>query len=378
MKALIISNLTRKFQVGHFSMIDPLLELGYEVHWAANLNELINKEVVENKIKLHHIDFDRNPFKLINIKAYRQLADLVDNEKFTLIHCQSPIGGVMGRIVGNKKNVPNIVYTAHGLHFYKGAPIKNIILYKTVEKIMAKKTDCFIVMNNEDFDAIKEFKLKNRKENKFKIHGMGVDINVKQISDDKKIEIKRSLPFEFNKNTKIIISMGDLIARKDYETSIRGFSEYLKLSKSKDCHYLICGTGPEKEKLVKISKELNISNYVHFLGFRNDISELLQISDVFLFSTKQEGLPRALMEAMSAELTCIVSDIRGNNDLVSDNVGGYLFNVGDYKVLGTKLNQSLSVITDDKFAKNNKLVLENYKIENVKKEMFNIYSKVII
>lgn len=378
MKALIISNLTRKFQAGHFSMIDPLMELGYEVHWAANFDEY-SGDFSDYKFKIHHIDFDRNPFKLKNVKAYKQLCELIDNENFDVIHCQSPIGGVLGRIVGNKLKVNNIIYTAHGLHFYKGAPLKNFLVYKNVEKFLAKKTDGIIVMNNEDFESVQNIKLKNNKQNKFKIHGIGIDIDVDKIDTNRKKELKQKLPIEVFDDTKLVISMGDLIPRKDYRTSIKGFAEFLNSSADKNYHYLICGEGPEQDNLISLSEELEISDNVHFLGFRNDISDLLQISDVFLFSTIQEGLPRALMEAMNAGLICIVSNIRGNNDLILDEKSGYLFEVNNSSMVSDKLKLSFNYPErKEEFNENNKIILDKYKVENVKNEMLEIYKKVIV
>ena len=160
MKALIISNLTRKFQAGHYSMIDPLKDLGFQVTWAANFDEYVGS--LDNfDFEIQHIDFDRNPFNTKNIKAYKQLRKLVKEQRYDLIHCQSPIGGVLGRIVGSQLNVPVVIYTAHGLHFFKGAPQVNFLVYKNVEKYLAKQTDAIIVMNNEDFNSIQSFKLKS-------------------------------------------------------------------------------------------------------------------------------------------------------------------------------------------------------------------------
>lgn len=377
MKALIVSNLTRKFQAGHYSMIQPLIDLGYEVHWAANLNEL-HDETEELNFQLHHIDFDRNPFKPINIQAYKQLYKLVKEEKFDVLHCQSPIGGVLGRLVGHQLKVRKVIYTAHGLHFYKGAPLINRIIYKSVEKSLGKFSDAIIVMNNEDFNSVKEIKLKNNLDNYYLIHGIGVSLKDISPAVDKE-EHDLNLPFKRNDNSKIVISMGDLIKRKDYETSIKAFSNFLDKNEEKDIHYIICGTGPEESMLKALVRNLNKEKNIHFLGFRNDVENLLKISDVFLFSTIQEGMPRALMEAMNASLICIVSDIRGNNDLILNNQGGFLFEKKNVNELTEKL---LFVFSNEfnnqkEFINQNLDTLKKYDVENVKVEMKNIYSKIL-
>ena len=177
---------------------------------------------------------------------------------------------------------------------------------------------------------------------------------------------------------KIIISMGDLIERKDYSTAIEGVAKFIKANNRYDTHYIICGEGPEYGKLNEMIKDLNMTKNIHLLGFRDDIASLLSISDIFLFSSKQEGLPRSLMEAMSNKLLCIVSDIRGNNDLIKDGKGGHLFEVGDFDSIATILYESIdSLYIRDKYYDYNKEVLELYRVENVKNEMKEIYETVL-
>lgn len=374
MKALIVSNLTRKFQAGHFSMIDPLKNLGYEVHWAANFNEF-HGDAEKPPCKLHQIDFERNPINPKNIKAYKQLSDLVEKEKFDVLHCQSPIGGVVGRIVGHNKSIKNVIYTAHGLHFFKGAPLINQVVFKGVEKYLAKWTDAIIVMNKEDHDAIQNFELKNSKKNHYKIHGIGVDIKKEILSQSDLISLKYDLGLK--DSVPVIISMGDLIKRKDYHTSIMAIDLVVNLYK-KNVYYLICGEGPEIEKLRRLVDEKKLKKNVFFLGFRTDVSKLLHISNFFLFTSRQEGLPRSLMEAMNADLGCIVSNIRGNCDLIEDKKSGYLFDSGDYKTAARLINNLIETPNKvEAFAKNNAETLKKFSVENVKEEMLAIYSEVL-
>lgn len=317
MKALIVDNLTKRFQAGHYSMVDPLKDLGYEVHWATNFNEY-QDDINDIKVKIHQIDFKRNPFNIENIKAYKQLNELLEKEDFDLIHCNSPIGGVIGRICGNKANIKKIIYTAHGFHFYKGAPLINRVLYKGVEKYLARKTDALLTMNSEDFDNSKKFKLKNDSNDFYFVNGIGIDTSR---YSNAQIDIKsKRAELGFKEDDIILIAMGDLIKRKNYQDSIKAISK----CDNKNIHFCICGNGPLEDKLKNLSRKLNVENNIHFLGYRTDIDELLKMSDIFLFTTLQEGLPRSMMEAMASGLPVIVSDIRGNSDLLKNGEGGYL------------------------------------------------------
>lgn len=370
MKALIITNLTKRFQPGHFTMIEPLQELGYEVHWAANFSEY-KEDIRQVSIKTHHIDFIRNPFHPINFKAYIQLMKLLKQEKYDVIHCNSPIGGVLGRICGRQATVPKVIYTAHGFHFYKGAPLVNRTLYKWVEMYLSRKTDALITMNQEDKKLAEKLKLRKNGKRYF-VHGVGIDTSIfKDIEVD--ISVKRK-ELGLKDDDFVLISMGDLIKRKNYEAIIKAIAQV----KEKKIHYLICGNGPLQDELKKLAIDLQVNNQIHFLGFRTDIPELLKISNTFILSSYQEGLPRSTMEAMASGLPLICSEIRGNVDLINEGKNGFLLRPNDIKGFATKIGE---IYKNEGFEK--EVRLENlkkslmYDVENIKVEMTQIYQEVL-
>ncbi|TFJ24169.1 hypothetical protein CKN99_12775 [Carnobacterium maltaromaticum] len=368
-KALVISNVTKRFQPGHFSMITPLKDLGFEVHWAANFSEY-KDDITLAPCEIHHIDFKRNPFNLINIKAYKQLNSLLNKNEFELIHCQSPIGGALGRICANKNSVKPIIYTAHGFHFYKGAPLINKVLYKSVEIILAKCTDGIITMNQEDLIAAKKINLRNKGKS-YKIHGIGVDTRGYYLPSFNEKSVRKKIGVK--EDSILLVSLGDLIKRKNYRTAIKA----IKNCENPKIEYIICGTGQEENELRALVKELNLEDQIHFLGFRTDTVELLNCADIFIFTTYQEGLPRSMMEAMAAGLPCLASNIRGNIDLLDSN-GGFLYSpdndIGFSEGLNTLINNpELS----GKMGKHNKEVVEKFDITNVKIEMKLIYKEIL-
>ena len=168
-----------------------------------------------------------------------------------------------------------------------------------------------------------------------------------------------------------LISMGDLIKRKNYDTAIRAIAE----TKNKKVHYYICGKGSEEDALKNLANSLGISEQIHFLGFRSDIKELLTAADVFLFTTKQEGLPRSMMEAMASGLPCIASRIRGNTDLLENSEGGFLCDTNDVYAYAEKINiLAHDIELRNKMGKNNLLAIKKFSVETVKYEMKNIYN----
>lgn len=347
------------------------LNMGYDVYLGVNRE---NPDELECELPVHM--FDSHTYRSItaledNWIAFRNLCRVIKAGKVSVIHCNTPVGGMIGRIVGKIYGVPRVIYTAHGFHFFKGAPLFNNTILKWAEQIMAHWTDVVITMNEEDYRAAKKLKL--RKNGKvYKVHGVGIDL--KQYADVKvdKQQIRDSLGLA--ESDVVCIAAGDLVKRKNYSIAI----EAIAFSKLPNVHYLICGVGPEEDNLRALARELDIEEQIHFLGFRTDIKELFMISDIFLFTSLQEGLPRSLMEAMACGLPCVVSKVRGNVDLITDNKGGFLCNpnsVQDFSKAIRILEKNDEMMAH--MRSHNLTVIKDFDVSIVEKEIETIYKDVL-
>ena len=315
------------------SMVDqflfPTLELfqnmEYEVHVACNFekgNTCSDERVLELKSKLrdshilyHQIDFAREVSKVSeNIRAYKEVYKLVSDHKYDLIHCHSPIGGLITRLACRKirKHGTSVIYTAHGFHFFKGAPIKNWMLYYPVEKICSRWTDVLITINQEDFSFAKR-KMKSKKIEY--IPGIGIDLERITNIDVDRTEKRRELGVP--NGAILLLSVGELNKNKNHETVIRAIADM-------DVHYIIAGRGDLEDQLRLTIEDLGLTNRVKLLGYRKDIVELCKTADVFVFPSFREGLSVSVMEAMGSGLPIVCSRIRGNTDLIDEN-GGEMF-----------------------------------------------------
>lgn len=365
-KILFISNISRKITNFSIPSIYAAKELNFEFHMAANYSEF-DDNTTKYDVHLHHVDIDRNPFSLKNYRAYKQLMMIIEENKIDFIHCNTPIGGVLGRLCGkNNPRIKKVIYTAHGFHFYEGAPLFNNTVLKLSEKIMAKYTDAIITMNREDYNNAKKFNLKNNGK-VYYVPGVGVDTSSYQDIDID--ESKKRREINVPDDAFLLISTGELIDRKNFDTAIKALAQT-----NNNIHLVICGTGPNIEMLKTLTKDLEIEERVHFLGFRSDIKELLKISDVFIFTSYQEGLPRSLMEAMSSGLPCVVSNIRGNVDLIKNKEGGYLNSPNDINGFANSINK---IISDENLRNNmgqkNLLAIKPFDTRNIEKEIKKIY-----
>ena len=372
MKMLYILNVANRVNNFCMSSLIAAKKINVEYHIAGNWGYANDIERIADEKKygvyIHQIDFIRSPFDVRNYKAYKQLVEIVKRENYDVIHCNTPIGGVLGRLVGKKNKFCKVIYQAHGFHFYKGAPKLNWMIYYPVEKWLAHYTDALITINHEDYELAKT-KFKLRKNGKvYYVPGVGIDTTQYALSANAREETRMKL--NLKANDVALISMGDLIERKNYDTAIRAVAATNNLS----LQYFICGKGPEEEKLKALAESLGVSEQIHFLGFRIDIKELLAAADIFLFTTKQEGLPRSMMEAMAAGLPCVASEIRGNTDLLKGTYGGYLCRTTDVSEFTDKLNiLSKYKSIREKMGENNLATIQKFSTETVNEEIRKIY-----
>lgn len=370
-KILFISNISNKITNFSLPSIYAAKNLGYEFHMAANYSNF-NDDPEKYGVKLHHIDLNRNPFSKQNITAYKQMVVLIEKEKFDVIHCNTPIGGVLGRLCGKKAGVPKVIYTAHGFHFYKGASFINRTVFKWVEMWLARYTDAIITINHEDNLAAKKFKLREGGK-VYYIPGVGIDTSLISYAKSKREEISNQIGA--SEDSILLISIGELNKNKNNKVIIKALDKI----KNPKIHYLLCGVGDKNDELHSLAKEYGLEKNIHFLEYRSDIPELLKSCDIFVMPSFREGLSRALMEAMSAGLPCIVSNIRGNVDLIEEGIGGFLRDPDDSEGFAEAINILASdKALREKMKASNLETIKKFDVANVKKEILSIYTSEIM
>lgn len=330
MKLLYITSLSGRRINGFMrSAILAAKELGIDFTMVCNMDradkEGYDEDCKTYGIKTVHVDFDRNPLSKKNIIAHKQLAEIIRGG-YDVVHCNTPIGGVLGRICAHEARIPTVIYQAHGFHFWKGAPLKNWMLYYPVERILAHWTDILITINREDYERVQAFHL--HKNGKLILHP-GVGVNIKGFQDVEVDRMQKRTELGIKSNQTVFITVGELIDRKNHDILI----DAMKKIDQGDVVLLIAGAGQNKDKLQSRIKEEKLENSVRLLGYRTDIKELLKVSDCFVFPSFQEGLPGALMEAMASGLPCIASNIRGNTDALENSTFMFAPNDCDQLVL---------------------------------------------
>ena len=332
-KALLIASMASMLDNFNRGNIDILLEIGYELTLASNFctqadsnsKEKIDQFLNEMKtkgVRCVQIDFSRQLFNISEqFKSYHQVKKLL-KENFALIHCHSPICAAITRLCAEKyrKKGTKVLYTAHGFHFYKGSSFWNWMLFYPIERFFSRWTDCLITINKEDYCRAKKFFYSKEV---LLVPGVGIDIdkfhNTRVDKKSKREEIGLS------QEDIMILSVGELNKNKNHQLVIKAISRL----KNNKIHYVIAGQGVQYQTLRKLANKLHVS--LHLLGFREDIPQLLSISDIFAFPSKREGLGLALVEALVAGKTAVASKIRGPKEIIQNEEGGILVPVKNEK-----------------------------------------------
>ena len=354
----------------HRPLAEVLHNHGCEVHIAAKDN-LAEKNGLKLDLadKVYNVPFSRSPKGSDNIKAYKELKKILDKEHYDVIHCNTPMGGIITRLAAKKarKNGTKVFYTAHGFHFYNGASKKNWIVFYPIEKHFAKLTDKLITINHEDFKLANE---------KFKtdvsyIHGVGVDESrYYTVSDEEKLALRKELGF--TPTQKILLCVGELLPNKNQKMAINAVKKLV--DEFPDILLLLAGNGPEKENLENEIANLNLKDNVKMLGYCTCLEKYQRVADLSVSCSKREGLPLNIVEAMLSENPVVATANRGHCELISEGKNGCIVDVDDVDAMADRIRTLLSdtekCINMGKAAKDFAL---QYGFINVMKELEQIY-----
>ena len=267
----------------------------------------------------YDIPFARLPWKLANVKSYRMLKKIIDEGNYDIIHCHTPVGAMIARLaaLAARKKGTKVIYTAHGFHFFKGAPLLNWLLFYPAEWLLAPVTDVLITINREDHArALKRLRAKRIE------YVPGVGINTSKFRDLTVDREAKRASLGYGEEDFLVLTVAEMTANKNHITILKALALLKEKGELGNIHYLICGRGEMWASLEQSARELGIADHVNFLGYRTDAPELYKASDLFAFVTFREGLSVALMEAMSSGMPIVCAKIRGNTDLIDDHVSG--------------------------------------------------------
>lgn len=367
--------------IDQFNMDNILIlqEMGYKVDVACNFEvgstcskdkiDKLKLQLKEMNVDFYQIDFTRSVMNFKqDIKAYNQVKKIVQDNGYNFIHCHSPIGGVIGRLVAHRTKT-KVMYTAHGFHFYEGSPMKNWVLYYPIEKFLSIWTDVLLTINQEDFRrASDKFFAKKT------LYIPGVGVNIEKFDKCSICNMHKRTEFDIPEDAFVLLSVGELQARKNQKVVL----EALKELNNQNIYYLVVGQGELMDEYEIFIDNNSLSNNIKLLGFRTDIPELCKMADCFIHPSVREGLGIAPLEAMASGLPLISSYVNGIKDYTEDGVSGCcLFNPTSKEEAVQAINKMYS---DSEFRRkctaHNKEKAKEFDIKNTNMIMKKIYEEL--
>lgn len=329
-KILFVANLAKEHILKfHVPTIKRLVDLGWTVHVACAGTEAIpycHKQFV--------LSYKRSPFNFALFKGIKELKKIVNEENYDIVYCHTPVGGMAARFASRqaRKRGTKVVYMAHGYYFFKGASFLSWVLCYPMEKMMAKMADVSILINKEDYElTLKKFKVSQA----YLINGIGVDLNRFQMNKDEEIIKKYRTDLNIPQDAKVLIYLAELVPNKNQKFLMRVLKQLLR--KGEKYYLVLPGIDHSRGAFQKYAKKIGVADHVRFLGWRDDVVNLYQMADICVASSKREGLPINLIEAMSCGVPIVAVYNRGHSSIIGNGSNGFLVRRGDEDAFAEKV-----------------------------------------
>ncbi|MFV0560947.1 MAG: glycosyltransferase family 4 protein [Enterococcus sp.] len=356
MKILQVTTISDTVNDFLLPQIDLLAQAGHQVDVACEL--VAAPKWDEKNHPTHCIHFSRSPLKVQNVTAYRQMYQLLKQENYDLIHTHTPCASAITRLAASGMGV-KVLYTVHGFHFFEGAPAMNWRIYYTMERLLARFTDGLVTMNEEDYQVACQLPIRQAG-SVYQVHGVGIDLETQQVSQIRK-------DYQLATDEQIICFVGELSERKNQRILIEALA--LLKQEGRKVKLFLVGDGTKLEDYQDLARQQGVEDEVIFTGYCENVQRFLEGADVVASASKQEGLPVNIMEALFFHTPCVVSDIRGHRDLITDDQLGLVV-----KNNATAMAHGIGVVLDhsEEFTP---YLSEAYQVDSVMSEMTKVYQE---
>ena len=251
-------------------------------------------------------------------RALRALRRIMRRNSYDVVHTHTSKGGIIGRLAARLEGVPRIVHTPHGHVFYGyyGASLTQLFVW--LERWAAGFTDCIIALTQADLEDHLRFRIAPRE--RFCVIHSGIDFSMLGPGSAGRATVRRDLGIDAD--GVVIGTLGRLTAIKGQGDLLEAFA--MVQSRVPEAWLLIVGDGEERANLEAQAGALGIAARTVFAGWRDDIADVLGAMDVFAFPSINEGMGKALVEAMYCCLPCVATSVGGIPELIRHEREGLL------------------------------------------------------
>lgn len=352
----------------HIPYLKYFKDNDFEVHIMGKEN---NKLPIPYVDKVFPINFEKNMFSFKNFISAFKISKLIKKEKYSTISTHTILASFFTRlgIMLSLKKHPLVINTVHGYLFDENSDFIKKVIMILAEKFVRPVTDTILVMNSTDYEIAKKYNL--YKKNLYSIDGMGINASKFPFSTE---ENKSYLREKYNipKDDFLLIYVAEFSKRKNQQFLIDSIKILISEGYN-NVKLLLLGDGVLLDDMKQYSKTLGIEDNIIFKGYIKEVCNYYQISDICVSSSRIEGLPFNIMEAMSTGLPIIASKIKGHIDLVDHESNGFLYNFDDIDSFCNyvkMLYSDRSLLTSMGISSNE--LSKNYTLESVYPEITNI------
>ena len=266
------------------------------------------------------ISFVKKMFSLKNLACQRKIKKILKAEKFDAIILNTTLAAFNIRAALPRRNRPKVINFVHGYMF--PAEIKSLKdkIFLFSEKLVRKKTDSIMVMNDDDYNLALKYKL-CQGEVKMTL-GMGA-----KVPETPTLPPELIYKYHESEGKYVLCFVGEIYGSKNQRMLICALPE-IKLEIPNAVLWLV-GEGADRQSLISLADELNLSSSVYFMGRRKNPCDYMRACDLYVSASKKEGLPFNIMEALGSGKPVIASDIKGHRDIIEDGKSGVLYPEGD-------------------------------------------------
>lgn len=367
-KLLLVANVVKEHVLKfHVPTIAYLKAQGWTVDVAAS-----GEEAVPHCDRQIRGEWKRSPFTLDTFRGIRQLRRVINEGKYDIVYCHTPVGALVARIAARKARTKGtkVVYFAHGFHFFTGAPLINWLLFYPIERMLAHHMDLLITLNDEDYARAKRVFPKCLPIEQ--VPGVGVDFARLDITDDRKARASLRREWGIPQDALVLIYVAELIPNKNQKMLFEALKEIRKTRT--DTYLVLVGPDHAGGEYQRLAQQMGVAEFVVFTGWRSDIGACLRTADIAVASSRREGLALNIVEAIHCGLPVVATDNRGHVPIIRDGENGFLVHIGE----SGKMAQRVLELADHpeiraRFVQTD---ISRYSADAVSKQIFEILKRV--
>jgi len=354
-----------------YRMLRQVNEERFDISVVVLMNKGPVGEMIEKDLKLPVISLGVSNIFNAFIGLFRLICFIKAN-KVQVVHSHMVHANIVSRIARLFYYFPALISTIHN---YEEKGRKKTARWR---ELAYRLTDplCDLTTQVSRSGLAKYVALKAVPESKIAYMPNGIEVSYYDVDRDRSNQVKKELGLA---DHRVFLAAGSLTPQKDYSNMLKAFSMFR--AKAPNVVLVIAGIGPLESELKELSRKLDLTDAIHFLGLRNDINILMNMADVFVMSSAWEGMPIVLLEAAASKLPIVATDVGGNRDLVLDGESGFIVPPENPKALAKgmiALNEMQREERELMGVKGYEYVKEHYDLERITKEWEEIYHNLLV